>query len=414
MKVCVHRGSNEIGGSCIEIESQGKRIILDIGLPLDSDYFDVPLPLVSGFINSDDSLLGVLISHPHLDHYGLASKISTDVTFMIGISARRILEIANLFLPHGVTFKNTIDIKNRSPIHLEPFTLTPFLMDHSAYDAYSVLVEAGGKRLFYSGDFRAHGRKGKLFDQLISNPPQDIDVLLMEGTTIGRSDSDISYPSEDDLEKEFVELMFNCKGMVLVWCSGQNIDRLVTVFRACLKTERQFIVDMYTASILRATHNPKVPQAEWDRVKVYLPKTQKRSIIKKKLFDLSNSFKSSRIFPEQLAGVASKSVMLFRPSIISELEEAKCLNQAALIYSLWPGYLESDRYEWLKNHLKKLNIQVTHCHTSGHSSVKDLKRLANALKPKMLVPVHTLERGHFQDLFKNVVIKDDGQIWEVV
>ena len=113
MKVCIHRGSNEIGGSCIEIKSQGKRIILDIGLPLDSDYADVPLPLVSGFINPDDSLLGVLISHPHLDHYGLASKISTDVTFMIGISARRILEIADLFFPHGVPFKNTIDLKNQ-------------------------------------------------------------------------------------------------------------------------------------------------------------------------------------------------------------------------------------------------------------------------------------------------------------
>jgi ribonuclease J len=35
MKVCIHRGAHEIGGTCIAIESQGKRLVLDIGQPLD-------------------------------------------------------------------------------------------------------------------------------------------------------------------------------------------------------------------------------------------------------------------------------------------------------------------------------------------------------------------------------------------
>ena len=35
MRVCIHRGTREIGGTCIEIESQDKRIVLDIGVPLD-------------------------------------------------------------------------------------------------------------------------------------------------------------------------------------------------------------------------------------------------------------------------------------------------------------------------------------------------------------------------------------------
>jgi len=32
-----------------------------------------------------------------------------------------------------------------------------FLVDHSAYDAYALLVEADGERLFYSGDLRDVG-----------------------------------------------------------------------------------------------------------------------------------------------------------------------------------------------------------------------------------------------------------------
>jgi hypothetical protein len=36
MKVCIHRGTNKIGGTCVEIESQGKRIVLDVGLLLET------------------------------------------------------------------------------------------------------------------------------------------------------------------------------------------------------------------------------------------------------------------------------------------------------------------------------------------------------------------------------------------
>jgi Cft2 family RNA processing exonuclease len=35
MRACIHRGTKEIGGTCVELESQGKRIVLDVGLPLD-------------------------------------------------------------------------------------------------------------------------------------------------------------------------------------------------------------------------------------------------------------------------------------------------------------------------------------------------------------------------------------------
>ena len=37
MNICIHRGAHQIGGTCIELESQGKRLVLDIGVPLDAD-----------------------------------------------------------------------------------------------------------------------------------------------------------------------------------------------------------------------------------------------------------------------------------------------------------------------------------------------------------------------------------------
>ena len=34
MRIRIHRGTEEIGGTCIEMESDGRRIVLDVGLPL--------------------------------------------------------------------------------------------------------------------------------------------------------------------------------------------------------------------------------------------------------------------------------------------------------------------------------------------------------------------------------------------
>ena len=55
MSIRIHRGRKEIGGTCIEIEAQGNRVVLDFGLPLDApDDADVQeslLPRVPGFGN---------------------------------------------------------------------------------------------------------------------------------------------------------------------------------------------------------------------------------------------------------------------------------------------------------------------------------------------------------------------------
>jgi len=416
MKICIHRGTQEIGGTCIELEAEGKRIVLDVGLPLDaSEYSDEQslLPKVSGFKEPDESLLAVVISHPHQDHYGLSKYIRGDLRILIGEAAHNILKASLNFSPSGVSFKNVIHLRDRELINIGPFEITPFLVDHSAYDAYAILVSAGGKKLFYSGDFRGHGRKSRLFDKLLANPPRDIDVLLMEGTNIGRSNSGNGFKSEEDLVQEFVEEFNTTNGLCIVWSSSQNIDRLVTIFKACRKTKRQFIIDLYTAEILRATGNDKLPQWDWEGVRVFLPKPQKYRIMKEGLFDLAKEYKQARIYPENLTKEASKSVMLFRPSMMGDLEIAKCLQDARMVYSLWEGYLKMDRQRPFLNWLEKLNIPLVQIHTSGHAAIDDLKKFANAINPKKLVPIHSFNTDRYDDFFNRVENKKDRVWWNV-
>src|SRR6266436_2552995 len=39
----IHRGTKQIGGTCVEIEASGSRIIVDLGLPLDAVELDSAL-----------------------------------------------------------------------------------------------------------------------------------------------------------------------------------------------------------------------------------------------------------------------------------------------------------------------------------------------------------------------------------
>ncbi len=161
MRICIHRGTQEIGGTCIEIEAQGKRIVLDVGLPLDApeDGHEGLLPSVPGFREPDNNLLGVVISHPHQDHYGLTRYIRPTAPVYIGEAAHKILKAASSYVPNGHAFASTRFIAHKKSVDIGPFHITPYLVDHSAFDAYALLVESDGRRVFYSGDFRAHGRK---------------------------------------------------------------------------------------------------------------------------------------------------------------------------------------------------------------------------------------------------------------
>jgi len=414
LRVCIHRGAKQIGGTCIELECQGQRLVLDIGVPLDADDpGKVEMPNVPGLDAADPSLLGIVISHPHQDHYGLASRVPESTTFLMGAATERILAAAADFTPSGGRFANVIHLVDRKTIALGPFQITPYLMDHSAYDAYAILVEAAGKKLFYTGDLRGHGRKAKLFERLLANPPAGVNALLMEGTTITRMGTDEGFATESDLENELVKLFRANPGLPLVWCSGQNIDRLVTVFRAAKRSGRQLILDMYTAHILAATENPRLPQADWAQVRVYLPWSQKRRIIEDKSFELADRYKLDRIYPEQLAGVAAKSVMLFRPSMRIDLEKAGSLEGACLVYSMWDGYLKDVKLKPFLAWLADRGIPLHECHTSGHASVKDLQRLRQAFGNAVVVPIHTQKPDLYEQMFGDVMVHNDGKWWEV-
>ena len=63
MKLRIHRGTREIGGTCVEVESNNERILLDLGLPLNAGtLLSVELPAVPGLLEPDNGLKAIILS----------------------------------------------------------------------------------------------------------------------------------------------------------------------------------------------------------------------------------------------------------------------------------------------------------------------------------------------------------------
>lgn len=415
MRVCIHRGSKQIGGSCVEVENCGQRLLIDFGLPLDAEEERVKyLPKIKGLSGDDPTLCGILISHPHLDHFGLLQYLSPKIRVGMGAAAKEIIRTAAPFLPNGkAPLMKGWDFKAKETLKIGCFSVTPYLVDHSAYDSYALKIESNGKSLFYSGDFRAHGRKAVLFDRLIATPPKDIDVLLMEGSSFGRISEEQRFKTEKDIEEDLVELLSRTDGLGLIHTSGQNIDRIVSIFRASKRTGRKLIVDLYVAAVLSATGNENIPQSSWADVVLYVPHLQRIQVKENRWFDLLKAHASNRVFIEKIKNSPEKYTLLFRPLHSIDLERAKCLDGATYIYSQWDGYWEQGRYDSVKKWITKNSIPKHNIHTSGHASLADLKRLAEAIKPKRIVPIHSFMPEKYSDVFQNVHMQDDGEWWEV-
>jgi ribonuclease J len=399
----------------VELEAtSGDRLVLDLGLPLDASSGETStIPPVAGLCDgSDPSLLGVLLSHAHPDHFGLIEETSFEAPLYMGRATSRILQEARFFSPLGLEREPTGFLTDRKPLRIGPFLVTPFLVDHSAFDSYALLVEADDRRLFYTGDLRAHGRKASVVDRLIHDPPADVGTLVLEGTSVGRPSGGDNV-REEDVEMRCLKLLEASPAMVLACYSPQNVDRLVSVYKATVRSGRNLVIDLYGAAIAAATANASIPQADWDRIRVYVPQAQRIRVKESKQFRRVNELGSARIFAEELAADPGHWVMCFRQSMLRELERAGCLRDARAVWLMWPGYLDREIGGLFRDSLAALDIDLEIVHASGHASVSDLQRLASAIDAEKIVPIHTNAPEQYSTLFARVEKHPDGEWWTI-
>jgi len=425
MKFKIHRGTKEIGGSCVEVWTESTKILLDFGMPLvekDGKGFDFGnyknlkstelvekgiLPNIEGLYDNSKNLIdGVIISHPHQDHYGLANFINDNIQYYLGEATHKIIELNNLFTPQEIHLEHTNYFEKEKAFKIGDISITPYWADHSAFDSYSFLVEAEGKSLFYSGDFRSHGRKAKAFFWFTHHTPQNVDYLLLEGTTISRNNK--PFKTETEIENELVEVFKQDGKINLIYTSGQNIDRLTSIYRACKRTGKIFVVDVYVAKVLKDLSKYAgipYPSENFENIKVMFPFFTSRRLKNEGNEKILYEFKKFKITKEEISNQSEKIVMLVRPSMQKDLERINKIEGGNLIYSMWEGYLQKYATIRFVDYLKNRKFTLHKIHTSGHADTKTLKKMVEAIKPKNIVPIHTFEGDKYKDIFNETIVE---------
>lgn len=431
MNFKIHRGTKEIGGSCVEIWTDTTRILLDFGMPLvekDGSEFDFEkyknlstnelikagvLPDVQGIYNDDKILIdGLLISHAHQDHWGLYNYINPQIKCYLGRATKKLIEINNRFTSKNTIIGNPVYFEKEVAFNIGDITITPYWADHSAFDSYSFLIKANGKSIFYSGDFRGHGRKAKAFNWFIHNAPQNVDYFLLEGTSIGRGSD--TFKNETDIENELVSI-FKVNGKSnLIYTSGQNIDRIVSIYRACVRTDKTLVVDVYVASILKELSpfaKIPYPSDDFKNVKVIFPYYTSKRLAKEGNEKILYQFKKFKISKEEIGDHPDKYVMIVRPSMRKDLERITGLDGGNLIYSMWEGYLKKPDTKKFLQYFEGRKFTIHKVHTSGHADIDTLKQIVEAINPKNIVPIHTFNAGDYSIIFNcPIILLKDGEI----
>ena len=399
MKITIHRGINQIGGCITEIATETTKIFIDLGHNLPKG--DKPSEDKNANNEAIEKLTkdcnAIFYTHYHGDHIDLYKYVSGTVPQYIGEIAKQVMickskrlakrpEITNVTEKDVETLETFKTFKAEDKIPIGDITVTPYFVSHSACDSYMFLIEAEGKKVLHTGDFREHGYLGKglipMLERYIAK--RGIDILITEGTMLSRLQEKVIH--ENDLKIKVKELMKKYKN-IFVMCSSTDMERLATFHAANMEINKRkpFVCDDFQSDILDIFSKTAGEKTPLFRFKAY-------SFFEKN--------------PKLINWIIDKGCcMLVRATEKFEnywdfLKPQLNTQETILIYSMWSEYINPNSRHAKKDYLNFVSKfpHIEKIHTSGHATAETLTKVCELVNPKTaIIPIHS---EHSADIFK--------------
>ena len=387
MNVVIHRGTHQIGGSAIEISTASTRIMLDFGneLSLDEKYTPINLD-IEGVTKGKLDCDGIVISHYHMDHLGQLTSALSEIPLYMGELSKEIALIGAEYQDRGLYLRllgvNTF--RGGEAFTIGDIRIRPLVIDHSAADSYMFVIEAEGKHILYTGDFRMHGLRSHIVEKLVKTYIGEVDVLITEGTLVSRGVND--GISEAAVLEDIYSYIQDGK-YVFVICSSTNIDRIMGIWQN-MPTDKVLICDAYQKRILDTVVN-----------NVYYESSLYRRHDSPLVLDKGK-------YPKYYMDNGFVCLVRATENHISHIKEFP-KDDVRIIYSMWTGYIEENLA--LKALLETYPTYI--CHASGHVSKDDLIKFIELVNPDVIIPVHTDNPERLEALVpnRNVYIVNDNE-----
>jgi len=188
LKVTTLGAAKEVGRSAFLVNSNNTSILLDYGVLLKREPI-FPIHVKPKDINA------VIISHAHLDHSGFVPSLflnsdakikalATLPTFELSqLLIQDMIKISGFYLPFESSdlinmLNHSINLEFRQKYYIKDIEITLLESGH-VLGGSTVIAEAEGKRIFYTGDINTRGSKVLRPADLDT---EEIDLLIIEST----------------------------------------------------------------------------------------------------------------------------------------------------------------------------------------------------------------------------------------
>lgn len=425
-------GVGEIGGNRILVEDEKSRLFLDFGKSYTQEklYFDEPflaprelnnlraldlLPPIPGIYEGDGEeypLDGILISHPHMDHYDSVRMLKREYPIFCSPIGKEVLLAREWSSPRnclgnlckyttrdGKAIESDLrDMPTEHPVHIGEMTATTHYVDHSIPGAVGTILETSQGCIVYTGDIRLHGsaeEDTKRFVEMAAGC--DPEVLVVEGTHV----RDSKVESESEVGSKIGNIVSRTKGLIMAGFSLADSQRLRTFYEVArssgrslaISAKQAYMIHQLAASGFETSVNLRDPS-----VLIFMREKRRISAFEA---ELREAYQSKIVSANDIR--ERQDSVLLTASLFDMNEIAKIEPSVGSIYihsASEPFEEEMEiSYEKLHNWLEYLGVPLVQIHASGHAGPLDIKDIVSAISPAKLIPIHTSA----PELFKRFV-----------
>jgi len=419
LKIIPLGGLGEIGRNMTIFEYDKKILIVDIGLLFPGENLpgiDYVIPNISYLKGKEKDIVGVIITHGHLDHIGaiphIIGKIGNPPIFAGELVKRIVLKKQEDF---NLRYKLNIGVlDNNKKIDLFPFVVEPFRITHTIPDSFGLVIKTPVGNIVHTSDF-------KFDNNPVNEPPTDMSrlkrigddgVLLLMSESTGAEELGHSLSEKDiyeNLEEMFIK---EIDRRIIATTFSSLLNRIYQIIKLSEKYDRKVLIEGYSM-----------------RSNVKIAKELGYIDVKKNIFVSRkgmNSIPDNKLTIICTGAQGEDNAALMRivnkehPVIHLQKNDTVILSSSVI-----PG--NERTVQTLKDNMMRQGARVYHykmmdIHAGGHAQQEELEEMIKIMKPKFFIPIH----GQYSMLYnhaqlaekvgipsKNIVIIENGDILNI-
>ena len=409
---------NSIGGNCLLLYDKDYGLLIDMGLSLDTlsslpgfprdqfvYFYPKSLLFNIGLFPMQYSELikhklpdTIIISHPHIDHYGALPLIEySGIEVITGKTTIDLIEkwllkraksgeydyIRNQRTKEGYFYHTFLEEGKPYTIKKQDWEIHAIPVPHSTIECFSFVIVTPDLNIFYTGDFLDWTyveKKVRLnILQYLEEKGIKTDVLITEGTTVGRT---VKYSSESEIIRTLEYVLQNTIGSTFIEIPIHNFRLQEKILLALRKMSKYRQI--------------RVSRTLFEEAMKYRP--DMKGLYKEYVF-----VSSDKVLPRDII-IVEEGNYDEKLKLISEIQHYLGKNPSTYFFvsDVESSMAQGSEIEKFIQLLRILKLDVYYEPVSGHISPLKLWSFIQKLNPKLVVPIHSNYEKYFDRLDVNV------------